>query len=65
VVIGNNTIVMNYVELRKGTIIGENSYIDSRVSSSGDCIVGNNVTIRYDSIIARGVNVKDNTYISP
>ena len=31
VVIGDNTIVKNYVELRKGTIIGSDCYIDSRV----------------------------------
>tara|TARA_B100000131_G_C18116837_1_gene611557 strand:+ start:658 stop:1149 length:492 start_codon:yes stop_codon:yes gene_type:complete len=65
VVIGDNTVVKNYVELRSGTIIGESCYVDSRVSTSGNCKVGNNVTLRYDSILARGVEIGDNTYICP
>ena len=65
VVIGNNTIIKNFVELREDTIIGENCVIDSRVSSSGKCKIGNNVTLRYDSIIARGVEIGDNTYVCP
>lgn len=63
--IGDNTVIKSYVELRKGTIIGKNCYIDSRVSSSGDCTIGDHVTVRYDSIIARGVRIGDHTYICP
>jgi acetyltransferase-like isoleucine patch superfamily enzyme len=51
--------------MRDKTIIGENCYIDSRVSTSGNCTVGNNVTLRYDAIIARGVEIGDNTYVCP
>jgi len=65
VVIGDNTVIKSYVELREGTVIGTNCYIDSRVSSSGDCEIGNNVTIRYDSIIARGIKIGDDTYVCP
>jgi UDP-N-acetylglucosamine acyltransferase len=65
VTIGDNTIIKNFVELRKNTVIGENCIIDSRVSSSGENRVGNNVTVRYDSILARGVDIGDNTYICP
>jgi len=63
--IGEGTVIKNYVELRKGTKIGKNCFIDSRVSSSGDNVIGDNVTVRYDSILARGVEVGDNTYICP
>jgi UDP-N-acetylglucosamine acyltransferase len=35
------------------------------VSTSGYCKIGNNVTLRYDSIIARGCIIGDNSYISP
>jgi len=63
--IADDTVLMDYVELRSGTVIGSDCYIDSRVSSSGDCIIGNNVTLRYDSIIARGVEIGDNSYICP
>ena len=55
----------NYVELRKGTNVGSDCYIDSRVSSSGNCVIGNHVTVRYDSIIATGVRIGDQTYICP
>lgn len=39
--------------------------IDSRVSTSGNCKIGDNVTLRYDTIIARGCDIGDNTYICP
>ncbi len=65
VIVGDNTVIKNYVELRKDTIIGNNCIIDSRVSSSGKNRVGDNVVVRYDSILARGVDIGDNTYICP
>ena len=49
----------------KNTKIGKDCYIDSRVSTSGDCEIGNNVTLRYDTIIARGCKIGDNTYVCP
>lgn len=63
--IGKGTVLKHYVELRKGTLIGENCYVDSRVSSSGNCVIKNNVVLRYDSIIARGVEIGENTYVCP
>lgn len=63
--IGDGTVIKSFVELRQNTIIGKNCYIDSRVSTSGDCRVGNNVTLRYDTIIARGCDIGDDTYICP
>jgi len=65
VVIGDNCTIMNYVELRKGTVIGDDCYIDSGVKSSGENRVGNRVTIRYDSILAKGVVLEDEVFISP
>ena len=63
--VGDNCIIRSYVELRSGTIIGNECYIDSGVKSSGDCVIKDNVTLRYDSIIARGAIVEDNVFISP
>ena len=63
--IGDNTVIKNFVELRVNTIIGADCYIDSRVSTSGDCVVGDGVTLRYGSVIARGCDIGDNTYICP
>ena len=63
--IGDNTVVKDYVELRAGTKIGANCYIDSRVSSSGNCTVEDDVVLRYDSIIARGCHIGKGSYICP
>ena len=56
---------MDYIELRNNTIIGEDCYVDSKVSSSGNVIVKNNVTLRYDTILARGVEIGPKTYVCP
>jgi acetyltransferase-like isoleucine patch superfamily enzyme len=63
--IGTLTKIQSYVELRKGTVIGEDCYIDSGVKMSGNCVLGNNVTVRYDAIIARGCEIGDGSYVSP
>lgn len=63
--IGNNTKLMNYIELRSNTIIGNNCYVDSKVSSSGNVVVHDNVTLRYDTILARGVVVGEGSYLCP
>ncbi len=63
--IGEGTVVKDYVELRPGTVIGKHCYIDSRVSSSGNCVVEDHVTVRYDSILARGVHIGQHSYICP
>ena len=62
--IGDNTIIRNYVELRKGTVIGKDCYLDSHVISSGDNSIGDRVTIRFNSIIARGCEIGDDTFIA-
>lgn len=63
--IGKGTTIMNYVEIRKGVIIGRDCYIDSKVCMTGDALIGNNVTIRNDVVIARGCEIGDNTFIAP
>lgn len=63
--IGKGTTIMNYVELRKGARIGKNCYIDSGVKMSGDCVIHDKVTIRYHTIIARGVIIGSDCYICP
>ena len=65
VVIKKRTRLMDYIELRSNTVIGEDCYVDSKVSSSGNVIVKNNVTLRYDTILARGVEIGAKTYICP
>jgi UDP-2-acetamido-3-amino-2,3-dideoxy-glucuronate N-acetyltransferase len=65
VVIGENVDVQNYVLLKKDTIIGDSCYVDSYFRSSGDNKIGNNVTLRFGSTIARKVYVSDGVFISP
>lgn len=65
VTVGDNVKIMSYVELRKNTIVGDDSYLDSGVKSSGNNRIGNRVKLRYDSIIARGVQIEDDVFISP
>jgi len=64
-VIGDNTHVRSFVELRPNTIIGDNCYLDSYFHSSGTNKVGNNVTLRFNSCLAREVTVDDDVYICP
>lgn len=63
--VGDNVTLKSYVELRKGTVIGDECYIDSGVSSSGYNVIGDRVRIRFKSILARGVIIEDDVFISP
>ena len=65
VIVGDNVDIQNYVLLKKGTRIGNDCYVDSYFRSSGDNEIGNNVTLRFGSTIARKVFVRDNVFISP
>jgi len=65
VIVGQNVKIGNYVLLKEGTRIGDNCFIDSYARSSGDNIIGNNVTIRFGSTIARRVILRDNVFIAP
>ena len=56
---------MNNVEIRKNTKFGSDCYIDSGVKSSGNAVIGNDVTLRYDAIIARGCVIGNNCYLCP
>jgi len=63
--VGDKVTLKNYVELRKGTVIGDGCYLDSGVSSSGYNLIGDRVRIRFKSILARGVIIEDDVFISP
>ena len=63
--IGDDTRVCSYVELRSGTRIGQRCWIDSGVKSSGKNEIGDDVSLRYDSIIARGCKIANGVYICP
>ena len=62
VVVGDRTIIENYVLLKSGTNIGNDCYIDSYVLTSGDCRIGNNVFLRYQTVIARNVIIENDCF---
>jgi UDP-2-acetamido-3-amino-2,3-dideoxy-glucuronate N-acetyltransferase len=63
--VGDNVDIQNYVLLKKGTQIGSNCYVDSYFRSSGDNVIGDNVTLRFGSTVARKVFVRNGVFISP
>ncbi len=63
--VGDNVDIQNHVLLKKRTVIGNDCYVDSYFRSSGDNEIGNGVTLRFGSTIARKVFVRDNVFISP
>jgi len=63
--VGDDVQLRSNVELRPKTTIGNDCYIDSGVKSSGKNYIGDGVTLRYDSIIARGCRIEDGSYICP
>lgn len=62
--VGKNCQICNFVLLKKDTKIGDDCYIDSYVLSSGSCTIGNNVILRYQSVIARNVIIKDHVFFT-
>ncbi len=65
VVVGSNCKIRSFTELRSGTVLGNDTYVDSGVKSSGDNKVGDRVILRYDSILAKGCIVESDVFISP
>lgn len=63
--IGERTELMNRVELRDGTVIGKDCYIDSGVCVTGDANIGDRVTLRNNVTVARGSEIGDDTFIAP
>lgn len=64
-VVGDDVTIGPFCHFKANTIIGNRVKIDSYVKSSGQNRIGNNVTLRYNSTIAREVVVEDFCYISP
>jgi len=62
--VGDNVDIQSYVLLKPGTKIGSDCYIDSYVLSSGACTIGNNVILRYRTVIARNVIIEDNNFFT-
>jgi len=62
--VGHEVEICNFVLLKDHTIMGNHCYVDSYVLSSGSCKIGNNVTMRYRTVIARNVIVGDHVFFT-
>lgn len=62
VIIGDNVKIGSFCLIKSGTVIEDNVFIDSFCISSGDNLIGEGSTIRYQSIIARNVIIGKNCY---
>jgi UDP-2-acetamido-3-amino-2,3-dideoxy-glucuronate N-acetyltransferase len=62
--VGDYCQICNFVLLKDETKLGHGCYIDSYVLSSGSCTIGNCVTLRYQSVIARNVIIKDHVFFT-
>jgi len=62
--VGDNTVICNFVLLKDETVMGNDCFVDSYVLSSGSCSIGNRVTMRYRTVIARNVSVYDDVFFT-
>ncbi|GAG66596.1 unnamed protein product, partial [marine sediment metagenome] len=63
VVVGKDVNICSFVELKKDTVFGDRVYVDSGVKSSGECRIGNDVTLGYDVTLAAGIEICSGTII--
>ena len=62
VVVGDDVTIKDRVLLKRGTVNG--TFVDFGVISSGDNHIGNNVTLRYNAIVARKMHIEDEVFVS-
>lgn len=63
--IGKNTTIGNYCEIGENTDIGDNCIFQSQVRTGSDVIVGDNITIKFNSSLTEGMIVRNNTFVGP
>ena len=56
--IRKGTIVGNYCDIGKNNDIGVNSIIQGRVRTASNCVIEQNVTIKYGTILTESVLLK-------
>ncbi len=61
----DNVTIEHHVLLKEDTFVGNDTFIDSYVRSSGNNYIGDNVTLRFGCTIARKVTVSNRVFISP
>lgn len=63
--VGDGTQIDHYVLLKPYTRIGRKCFVDSYFHSSGHNLIGDNVTLRFNSCICKKAVVEDDVFICP
>lgn len=63
--IGNNSSVGNYCEIGEDTQIGNNVIVQGRIRTADKCIMEDNVTIKYGTILTSKVLLKEGSFLGP
>lgn len=61
--IGDNVRVGHFALVKKGTILEDDTFFDSYCVSSGNCHIGKGTHIRYQSIVARNVQIGEYCFL--
>ena len=64
-VIGDGTIIGNFVLIRDKTVIGRNCKIGSYVDIEGDVIIGDDVSLQSGCYITRGTVIENLVFFGP
>jgi len=64
VIVGDDVDIQHHTLIKSGTRVGNGCYIDSYVLFSGNCYIGNNVIMRYRTVIARNVTIEDDVFFT-
>jgi len=63
--IGNNSVVGNYCEIGEDNQIGNTVVIQGRIRTADNCIMEDNVTIKYGTILTSRVLLKKGSFLGP
>ena len=64
-VIGDGTVIGNFVLIRDNTVIGRNCKIGSYVDIEGDVIIGDDVSLQSGCYITRGTVIESSVFFGP
>ncbi len=65
VIVGNNTTIGNYCEIGEDNKIGNNVIVQGRIRTAEKCIMEDNVTIKYGTILTSKVLLKNGSFLGP
>ena len=63
--IGKDVKIWNWVQVREGARIGENTILSKGVYIDSDVCIGKNVKIQNNVSVFHGVTIKDGVFVGP